>query len=87
MEEMWGCGWGVYFLFSTRFPVKKGAKRRRIFFLGRRLLGAVGNAITRDHVLAFTRYCFVSKMYIVIVGSQSSFYIAPPPTAKPTLLQ
>ena len=33
--------------------------------------------------LAFTRYCFTSKLYC---GSPPSFY-CPPPPAKPTLLQ
>jgi len=33
--------------------------------------------------LALTRYCFTSKLYC---GNQSSFY-APPPPAKPTILQ
>jgi len=37
-------------LFSTRFPVKKDAKKMP-HFLGRRLLGAVWNTLARDHVL------------------------------------
>jgi len=42
---------GVYFLFSTRFPVEKRRKKEAKLFLGRRLLGAIWNALARDHVL------------------------------------
>ena len=44
---------GFNFCFQPRFPVEKDAKKRRNLFLERRLLGAVGNALTltRDHVL------------------------------------
>jgi len=45
-----------------------------------RLSGACGSVPRR---LAFTRYCFTSKLYCV---SQSSFH-CPQPPANPTLLQ
>jgi len=48
----------IFWVNPTRFPVKKGAKKRRRFLGGRRLLGAVaGNALTRDHVLLWGFGC------------------------------
>ena len=50
---------GVCFLFLTRFPVKKGAKKRPEFFWGRRLWGAVGSRwpLAREHVLLLAFGC------------------------------
>jgi len=48
-----------------------------------RLLSAWRLYSKRGWGLAFTRYCFTSKLYC---GSPSSVY-CPPPHAKPTLLQ
>jgi len=42
------------------------------------------NAVTASAALAFTRYCFTSKVYC---GRQSSFYPPRSPPPKPTLLQ